>query len=53
MTCRTPGDLNGDGVVNSADLAILLSAWGTPGGDLDGDGFTSSSDIGILLTNWG
>ena len=53
MTCRTPGDLNGDGVVNSADLAILLSAWGTPGGDLDGDGFTSSSDIGILLTIWG
>jgi hypothetical protein len=53
MTCRKPGDFNGDGVVNSVDLGILLSTWGTPDGDLDGDGFTSSSDIGVLLTNWG
>jgi hypothetical protein len=47
-----PGDLNGDGAVNGADLGQLLAAWGTPGGDLDGDGTTSGVDLGILLANW-
>ncbi|MFM7133355.1 MAG: hypothetical protein ACKO0W_03460, partial [Planctomycetota bacterium] len=49
-----PGDLNGDGVVNAADLSILLGAWGTSGpGDLDGDGVVSASDLAILLASWG
>ncbi|MBX3355427.1 MAG: S8 family serine peptidase [Phycisphaeraceae bacterium] len=47
-----PGDLNGDGVVNGADLAILLGAWGTSLGDLNGDGTTNGADIAILLGNW-
>lgn len=46
------GDLNGDGEVNSADLAILLGAWGTPAADLDGDGVTGASDLAILLASW-
>ncbi len=47
-------DLTGDGVVNSADLAILLSQWGGPGfGDLTGDGVVDSGDLAILLSNWG
>ena len=34
-----PADLNGDGVVNGADLTILLAAWGGSGvGDLNNDG---------------
>lgn len=47
------GDLNGDGVVDSADLGLLLAAWGTTGGDLNGDGNTDSADLGLLLSNWG
>jgi hypothetical protein len=48
-----PADLNGDGVVNAADLATLHASWGTPGpGDLDGDGTVGSSDLTILLAAW-
>ena len=32
-------DLNGDGLVNGADLGLLLAGWGEPGPtDLNGDG---------------
>jgi hypothetical protein len=48
------GDLNGDGAVDAADLAILLGAWGTSGpGDLDGDGVVDAADLAILLGAWG
>jgi len=49
-----PGDLNGDGVVDGADLGILLNAWGTndPVADLNGDGVVDGADLGILLNNW-
>ena len=48
------GDLNGDGVVNGADLGSLLAQWGQPGtGDLNGDGIVGGADIGIMLANWG
>ena len=47
------GDLNDDGLVNAADLTILLSSWGGPGGDLNGDGTTNAADITILLSAWG
>jgi len=51
-----PADLNGDGVVNGADLGILLAAWGVAPGspaDLDGDGVVNGADLGLLLSNWG
>ncbi|MDZ4831849.1 MAG: hypothetical protein SGJ09_16850 [Phycisphaerae bacterium] len=49
-----PGDLNGDGIVDAADLAILLGNWGFPGiGDLNGDGVVDAKDLGILLGMWG
>ena len=49
----TPGDVNGDGRVDSADLGMLLSNWGNPGaGDLDADGVVNSNDLGILLSGW-
>lgn len=51
-TCA-PADLNCDGVVDGADLGILLGAWGTPDGDLNGDGETDGADLGILLGAWG
>ena len=48
-----PGDIDGDGFVNSSDLGALLSQWGTSGSaDLDGSGTVDSSDLGILLSNW-
>ncbi|MBM4110030.1 MAG: hypothetical protein FJ254_01565 [Phycisphaerae bacterium] len=54
-TCPPPvqGDLNGDGVVNGADLGILLTSWATGGaGDLNSDGVVDGADLGILLTSW-
>lgn len=48
-----PGDFNGDHVRNGADLATLLSAWGTAGGDVNGDGATNGADLAGLLSGWG
>lgn len=49
-----PADLNGDGTVNAADLAILLNAWGAAGGtgDIDGNGIVDAADIAALLSAW-
>jgi hypothetical protein len=48
-----PGDLNGDGAVNAADLAALLGNWGGSGlGDIDGDGSVGASDLAALLSAW-
>ncbi|HAW94769.1 MAG TPA: hypothetical protein DCX60_00705 [Phycisphaerales bacterium] len=48
------GDLNGDLLVDGADLAALLSAWGEVDSplDLDGDGTITGGDLSILLGNW-
>ena len=52
-----PADLDGDGVVDRLDLAILLQGWnGTEPAahaDLDGDGGIDGEDIGWLLASWG
>ncbi len=49
----TPGDLNGDGVVNASDLAAVLSNWGMAGAtDVNHDGTTDAQDLAILLANW-
>jgi len=52
-----PGDLNGDGCVDQADLGILLADWGCTSGDCPGDcdldGDTDQADLGILLAQWG
>ena len=48
-----PGDYNGDGFRDGADLAALLSAWGTAGGDINGDGATDGADLSTLLSGWG
>ena len=56
-TC--PADLNGDGVIDLADLGILLADFGCtagPGncpGDIDNDGDTDLADLGILLSEFG
>ncbi len=52
-----PGDLDGDGDVDLADLSILLAHYGQSGtpadGDLDGDGDVDLGDLSILLANYG
>lgn len=48
-----PGDFNGDGVRDGADLGGLLAAWGTGGGDVNGDGLTDGADLGALLAVFG
>ncbi|MCK4871889.1 MAG: hypothetical protein KAS72_04100 [Phycisphaerales bacterium] len=48
MDC--PGDLNGDGQRDQADLGILLASYELDaGGDIDGDGDTDQADLGALL----
>ena len=53
VTCV--GDLNDDGVVNGADLSLLLAAWGSddPVADLTGDGVVGGADLTLLIGNWG
>ncbi len=50
------GDIDGDGVVDAADLAALLAAWGfcprPCAADLDGDGDVDAGDLAILLAAW-
>lgn len=48
-----PGDLDGDGMVGSSDLAALLGLWGGAEGDLNGDGVVNSADLAAMLGGWG
>lgn len=43
-------------VVDGADLAFLLAAWGAmpeSAADFNGDGFVNGADLATLLANWG
>jgi agmatine deiminase len=59
VTYALLGDLDHDGSVGAADLAILLGSWGPcppEGGcpaDLNGDGVVDATDLAMLLGNWG
>jgi len=54
------GDIDGDGVIGTADLILLLAAWGDcppppddcPA-DLNGDRHVNTFDLLTLLANWG
>jgi subtilisin family serine protease len=47
-------DVDCNGSVGAADLALLLAAWGTAGpGDIDGDGNVGPADVALLLAAWG
>jgi hypothetical protein len=60
-TCQQPtcteADLFANGVVNGADLGILLSEWGSASAgslsDINLDGQVDGSDLGTLLAFWG
>lgn len=49
------GDLNNDGVVDTADLGILIAAFGSsdPVSDLNNDGIVDTADLGILIAAFG
>ncbi|MBX3354156.1 MAG: VCBS repeat-containing protein [Phycisphaeraceae bacterium] len=48
------GDVNGDQLVNGADIALILGNWGGTGeGDLNCDEAVNGADIAIVLGNWG
>ena len=51
-------DLNIDGFVNGADLAVLLAAWGMNAiaagrADVSGNGLVGGEDIAAMLAQWG
>jgi hypothetical protein len=45
-----------DGVVNAADITILLSRWNCAGqgctADINGDWLVNAADLTILLADW-
>ncbi|TVQ33768.1 MAG: hypothetical protein EA376_01350 [Phycisphaeraceae bacterium] len=58
VTTGCPADLDGDGLVGSSDLAVLLGCWGPIAGacgpaDLTGSGDIGSADLADLLGQWG
>jgi hypothetical protein len=61
VTCESdappcPADLDGSGTVDAADLASVLSAWGSCSGctaDLDGNGQVDAADLASILSAWG
>jgi len=51
-----PADLSGDGLVDTSDLILLLTAWGPCTAcphDLTGDGIVDMDDVLALLAAWG
>jgi hypothetical protein len=52
-----PGDVNGDGCVDDADLLAVLFAFGQTGSglpeDVNGDGVVDDADLLIVLFNFG
>ena len=51
-----PGDFNGDGQVDGADIGSLVAAWGSCADcaeDLNGDGQVDGADVGLFVSLWG
>lgn len=48
------GDIDGNGIINGADLTILLADWGTENNrsDINSDGIVDGEDLLIFLNNW-
>ena len=52
-TCQ--GDLDGNCIIDGADLSIILGEWGQTSGvaDVNVDGIIDGVDLAIVLGNWG
>ena len=54
-----PGDLDGDGLVNTVDLLLLFANWGhcadcnDCAGNLNDDCVVNTEDLLLLFSNWG
>lgn len=50
-----PSDVNRDGYVDAADLAIVLANWGTrdAASDVDRSGLVDAGDLAAVLAEWG
>ncbi len=55
ITQALPSDLNGDCIVDTADLGLLIGAFGSsdPIADLNGDNVVDTADLGILIVHFG
>jgi hypothetical protein len=51
---RDRADINGDGRVDAADLALVLNAWGSEdaAADVDGSGRVDAADLSAVLSAW-
>lgn len=53
LVSRCSADINGDGVVDLGDLALMFANWAGSGvGDLNGDGVIGLGDLAILFADW-
>lgn len=56
VRCRA--DIDGNGVVNPADIGLFVSIWsaslsaGTLAGDWDGNGIVNPADVGSFVADW-
>jgi hypothetical protein len=59
MSCSPcVADVDGTGVVDGADLTVILNGWGSSGGaassgDVNGDGLVDGADLSEVLNAWG
>lgn len=55
FSTRLGGDINLDGVVDTADLGGLVGSFGGTGnfGDINGDGIVDTADLGALIGEFG
>ncbi len=60
VSMPTPGDVDGNGVVDGLDLTAVITAWETgpgcalwnPLADLDGNGIVDGLDLTAVISNW-
>lgn len=57
-SCQCTADVIQNGFIDGADLAAVLTVWGTSGGiypraDTNGDGVVNGSDLAAVLGGWG
>ncbi|MFZ9689651.1 MAG: SUMF1/EgtB/PvdO family nonheme iron enzyme [Phycisphaerales bacterium] len=55
---QCPGDITGNGMVNGADLGLVLAAWGSdgsdePGSDINADGLVNGADLAFVIGAYG
>ena len=55
---QCPGDITGNGMVNGADLGLVLAAWGSdgsdePGSDINADGLVNGADLAFVIGAFG